>query len=379
MEITVDGVLFTVLERIVIGNYEGLVVTSQKQSVFSMSAKTLVDTLLYVRSNSWGGMFRLCLQDRGGGGYFKKGADYTRSTFVKIELQLHFFKCWDVLHTTQLKSAEHEYCVNATDFYPNKREDLARTIQCPIGDPDYDSIQKIGNYKYDYEVDNVTLCEETKMNEYLALTEAQRKRYAPEIACHQDIRRDPRNVFEPTHVRLTGSIFRISIPGSCPTYFYYCLVNIKTTTAKDDNPIALTNVDERDRMIPLITVPQTQKIDRDCELLGIYSQYAQNSSSSIAKVMEHVQMCDRRGARCTNSYVVNDEYDAPLFAAVRTHTLNQRRTLFKKKFKRLKQNWGLTLRSVKRAKGSKGSAKGSKGSSQGSKGSSQGSSKSSTE
>jgi len=347
MEITVDGVLFTVKERIRIGEYEGLLVTSQKRSVFSMSATMMADTLLFVRSNSWGGMFRLCLQDSGGGGYFKKGADYTRSTFAKMELQIHFFNCWDRMRVTKVEPMENKYCIDATDLYPNKKEDALRTVKCPIGRPDYTTLQKIGNYKYNYEVDNVTLCEMSKMDEYLDLPEDQRRKYNPNLKCipntTQDIRRDPQNAFESTRVHLTGNIFRVSIPGTCPTYFYYSLVNIKTTTAKDENPISLSDVDETDKMIPLITIPQVQVLNRDCELLGIYSQYAENNSSSIAKVMEYVQACEKPGKRCTNSYVVNDEYDAPLFAEVKTHTLRQRRSRHTQKFKRLKQTLGLHL------------------------------------
>ena len=358
-----NEVKFKVVERILLGSYEGLIVETEKRSAFSMTAQAIVNQLLFVRSNSWGGMFRLCLQD--GGGEFKKGADYTRSTFATMELQLHFLKCWPKLPVKhRLTNPIHELCVDANVRYPRPREDKARKLTCPIGEPDYSTLVKLGNYKYEYDVDNVTVYDETKKKEYTMLSESARRKHVAEITDGpQELLRDPKNVFDPTHVKLTGSIYRVSIPGQgdCALYFYYSLINIKTTVVQGDNPIDLSNIEERDRMVPLITVPQDPDLNRACEALGIYAQYVENNSESVAKVMEYVQMCKRKGARCSNLYVLNKEYDdVPLFKAIKTTTLKQRRAQFSERFKSLKKNWGLSMKSKPNPKSdSKGASKSS--------------------
>lgn len=360
MEITLDGVLFTVLERVQVGYYDGLIVSSQRRSMFSMSAKPIVDELLFVRSNSWGGLFRLCVQEPGQDGYFVKGADYTRSTFAKMELQLHFFKCYDRMPVVKHRAVEHALCLAALDKYPSKAQDKARKIKCPIGEPKYETLQKIGSYKYNYEVENATLCDRSKKKEYDLLPPAEKRQYAAEL-CTQDIVRDPTNMFEPTRVKLSATLYCIELGGACPTYFYYSLIHLKTKTDQGDNPVALANIDERGMLVPLITVPVEEELDNDCKLLGLYSQYAENHSASIAKVLEYVHMCERRGARCTNAYVLNREYDAPFFEAIKGKTLER----------------SSARSSTRSSKGSTRSSQGSTRSSHGSNRSSQGSNRSS--
>jgi len=314
----VDGVLFTVKSRVQLGPYNALIVHVNANARLS-------GHVLYIRSNSWGGLFRLCLQYEGMS-MLIKADNYTRGTFVKIELQGYFSRCYNRLPLSNKFETNHTLCAQAFKFFGKLQgRENNRLIQCPVGEPDYSTIERQFSYNYDFLIENPQIVMYEELDEYNALSPEKKRKFVSKVAYGADeATYDDKIEFSPTKCKVKGNVYRISIHGECPTFFYYAIVNLVTKVEKGDNPNPISSVDSANRFIPLITVPQTRQntpVSVLYDFFGIYENYSLGPTKDIAKMLEYTQLCKKAHKRCSNVYVVNDEYvDNDFFTSIHRHT-----------------------------------------------------------
>jgi hypothetical protein len=330
MQIEVDGYTFTVLSRQLLDEYNSLLVRVEKVptggmlslaplQIFTPIAPPVSSTRLFVRSNSWGGMFRVCLQ-KPNDGYLEKADDYTRGTFAKMELQVFFSKIWNTLDESVPLPEQLEECSRAFKQLPNYMDRMKRCTGTVL-----DDIELLGKYTYDFDLPNSKIVSKAKANEYTRLSVDQRQHfYDTTIRLGSQVSVDPTVKDPPTVCKIKGSIYRVSIRGSCNSYFYFALLTISSNVDNVKNPMNLRNVNKSNRFVPLITVPKTPHSNPVYDSLGIYPKYDiyPFDAKNIGKVLEYVQNCRYPSTRLCNQYVVNDEYaGSPFYADMRQKTL----------------------------------------------------------
>lgn len=359
MSIVVDGFRFTVQSSVMLHDYSALIVSVQEgrggapklhlrpveRTAFEPfptppPSPVLERDLMFIRSNSWGGLFRLCFQSDSTG-YLQKLDNYTRGTFVKMELQHYLCQQWSRLPVSRTYGDTHPLCIQAYSEF-NHSQTGSRMIPCPNGTPDLSSIEFVFDYTYSFQIQNLKVMLESQYKAYSAMTYSQRRAHNPRIQhLTRGVSTDPSIVFNPTECTVSAKIYRIQVKGVCPVFFYYGIFGIVTRTKKDDNPVEILPVDQGNRFIPLISVPRTRLKNETYDAYGLYDRYAQGFTQHIGKVLEYVQLCAKPNKRCSNNYVLNDEYvDVPEFVEI--HRATNRK--FSRRYRPFTSHSGINVR-----------------------------------
>ena len=358
------------------GNYKFTFINKFKtvqdvELVFLISTDTRDSTkikeLMFARSRSECGFWRLCTAkpDRTGDFfYMEKGANYTMSSFIIIELQLYLNSILNELPIDnteerdkfcQLDHIERFYALNNPyrmiddnlRFDTLPRDEVLRNIM-HIGDYNYE-----GSYNNFYQVDTKDPRVLDKLNDYGKAREEETETLREELKTiwpsnkATEIINDVNINYGKTRISIDGKIYSIVFKDYI---LYYMIYNCKIDVPEDINKYQDDNtnyeyhaesLEATQLIIPIYIIPAVKPWGNiDFTMYGLYTYYCKSlykgEQLKTTKFLEYIQQCrppvtysygpEPRGIpkpTCTTEYKFMGYYfDAiPFFSMIKTKTL----------------------------------------------------------
>lgn len=383
-EITYGNYKFTFINKFTSAQDYQLVFLTSTNLIADSSDSTMIKELIFARSKSECGFWRLCISEPGNVGnnfYLEKGPQYTMSTFIIIELQLYLDSILDDLPIDESPHEDKQFCqqksseiydainnrprmINSDEFGLDLnfntltfRDDLINTDSISfVGDYNYEG--KLNNFyqisKRDEDVKEKIMAHNTETNlEKKAALEEELKTIWPSSASETRDIGDYQNInYGITNISLHGKIYSIEFKDR--NYkLYYMIYNCKIVVPEDINRYqnSETNLDYRTEsveaeqlIIPIYIIPKGPLVSWErygtgglrsdrFTMYGLYNYYINSKYDGkdlkTSKFLDYIQQCRTRSKAekptCTTTYKFMGYYfDAiPFFSMIKSKTLEK--------------------------------------------------------